>query len=269
MHADRRANLPHGLTAWWVAAAVALAAPSVAQAAAGGLSEAIERVKPSVVAVGTFAKLRSPQFVFRGTGFVVSDGTLIATNAHVLPEALREEGGGERMMIWAPVRGSPDPQPREATAVAVDRDHDLALLRILGPPLPAATLGDSALVRDGATIAFTGFPLGNALGFYPVTHRGIVASITPIAIPAPTARQLNAPIIRRLQPGAFSLFQLDATSYPGQSGSPVYDGDTGDVVAVVNAAVIKAIKDAAIGQPSGITFAVPIQYLKDLIRTVK
>ena len=55
------------------------------------LPEALARVKPSVVAVGTFQKMRNPRFIFRGTGFAVDDGTLIATAAHVVPEALQTE----------------------------------------------------------------------------------------------------------------------------------------------------------------------------------
>src|SRR6185436_5496240 len=46
----------------------------------------IARVKTAVVAMGTFEPTRSPQFAFRGTGFVVGDGTLVVTNAHVVPE---------------------------------------------------------------------------------------------------------------------------------------------------------------------------------------
>ena len=51
-------------------------------------SDTIQRLKGSVVAVGTFQKTRSPPFQFAGTGFVVGDGTYIVTNAHVLPAML-------------------------------------------------------------------------------------------------------------------------------------------------------------------------------------
>ncbi|UCE31920.1 MAG: serine protease, partial [Burkholderiales bacterium] len=50
--------------------------------------ETIARVKASVVGVGTFEATRSPQFRFLGTGFAVGDGSLVATNAHVLPKKL-------------------------------------------------------------------------------------------------------------------------------------------------------------------------------------
>lgn len=229
------------------------------------LADAIERVKPSIVAVGTFQKMRSPQFVFRGTGFAVGDGTLIATAAHAVSETQAEL---ETMMVLVAEPGAREAQGREAKAVAIDRVHDVALLRIGGAPLPVVALGDSKAVRDGAAIAFTGFPIGNALGFNPVTHRGIVSSQPPITLPSGSARELDSRVIRGVKAGSFILFQLDATAYPGHSGSPLYEADTGVVVGVVNMNV-KATKDAAVGQATGISFAVPIQYLQDLMRDLR
>jgi len=174
----------------------------------------------------------------------------------------------ETMMVLVGVPGAREPQGREAKPVAVDRVHDVALLRIGGPPLPVVTFGDSDAVRDGAAIAFTGFPFANAFGFHPVTHRGIVSSRPPIALPSPTARQLDSRVIRGVNAGPFVLFQLDATAYAGHSGSPLYDADTGEVIGIVNMSV-KAAKDAAVGQATGISFAVPVQYLQDLMRSVR
>ena len=231
-----------------------------------GLPEAVERVKPSIVGVGTFQKLRTPAFVFSGTGFVVEDGTLVATAGHVVPEALKTEAR-ETMMVWVRMPGASEPQAREATVVAVDREHDLALLRISGAPLPMVTLGNVQAVRDGQSIGFTGFPFGHTLGFVPVTHRGIIASSTPIAVPGPTSQKLDARDVRSLKSGPFILFQLDAIVYPGQSGSPLFDAETGDVIGVVNMGLLKGRKDASLSQPSGISFAVPVQFLQELIRT--
>jgi S1-C subfamily serine protease len=236
--------------------------------ALAGLPEVIARVKPSIVTVGTFQKLRTPPFTFAGTGFIVEDGTLVATAAHVVPEALKTESR-ETMMVWVRVPGASEPQAREATAIAVDREHDLALLRITGAPLPAVTLGDSRAVRDGQSIGFVGFPFGHALGLVPVTHRGIISASTPVTVPGPTSQQLDARDVRRLKSGPFMVFQLDAISYPGQSGSPVFDAETGEVIGVVNMALLKGKKDAALTQPTGISFAVPTQYLLDLIRSLR
>ena len=130
---------------WLVYAAISLPvtwAAAIPRAVAA-LADVVERVRPSVVAVGTFQKTRNPAFFFRGTGFVVADGTLIATAAHAVTEALQVENR-EIMMVLVTVPGVPEPQGREATAVAVDKVHDIALLRIGGTPLPAVTFGNSS-----------------------------------------------------------------------------------------------------------------------------
>lgn len=83
-------------------------------------------------------------------------------------------------------------------------------------------LSDSACVGESQMLAFTGFPVGMALDFHPVTHRGMVAAITPVALRGITAKQLNLRMISRMRDPVFSAFQLDGTSYPGNSGSPLY-----------------------------------------------
>ena len=236
--------------------------------AQAGLPEAVQRVKPSVVAVVTFQKTRSPPFAFRGTGFVVTDGTLIATNAHVVPQEIKTENG-ETLMVLIQVAGARDPEARVAKVVALDKERDLALLRISGTPLPAVTLGDSDAVRDGQSIAFTGFPIGQVLGFHAITHRGIVSSLTPIALPAPNAKQLDAGVVRALKAAPVTLFQLDATVYAGHSGSPVYDENTGDVLGIVNMGFLRGMKDPVVGQTSNISFAVPARFLRQLIDSTR
>jgi S1-C subfamily serine protease len=112
---------------------------------------------------------------------------------------------------------------------------------------------------------FTGFPIGATLGIIPATHRGMIAAITPIAIPSPAASNLDAKIVRRLTTGPFVVYQLDATAYPGNSGSPLYDPDTGEVVAIINMVLVKSTRESALSQPSGITYAIPARHLKALL----
>jgi len=154
---------------------------------------------------------------------------------------------------------------REATKVAEDRDHDLALLRITGRPIAAMTLGDSNRVREGEIYAFTGFPIGMILGLNAVTHRGIVSAITPIVIPQLTAQLLEKKIISRLT-APYNVFQLDATAYPGNSGSPLYHPDTGQVVGIINKVFIQESKETVIQKPSGISYAIPINHLQELLK---
>src|SRR5262245_34946025 len=187
-------------------------------AADGGAPATIARIKASIVAVGTFERLRNPQFSFVGTGFVVGDGLLVATNDHVVPKTLNGDRG-ETIAVAIPAPGSMA-QIRPARAVASDAGSDLALLRIEGKPLPALALGEAQAVREGERYLFTGFPIGSVLGLFPVTHHAMIAAVTPIVIPAPRADQLDARSVRRLSEALFPVFQLDATAYPGSSGSP-------------------------------------------------
>jgi len=225
------------------------------------LIETIERIKPSIVVVGTYKKTDSPQFVLRGTGFIVGSGNLVATNAHVVPEG--GDPDGPALVIQA--RVASEPQVRRATLETRDREHDLALLRIDGPALPALKLRNSDQVREGQSIAFTGFPIGGALGFSPVTHRGMISSVTPIVLPGGNAQQLNEKVIRRIKSGSFNIFQLDATAYPGNSGSPIFDLDSGEVLGVINMVFVKGTKEAVLSAPSGISYAIPANHLRNLL----
>ena len=253
---SRRAGLRF-LAAAACASIVALAAGEAS--AEQALADTIARVKPSIVAVGTFQRTRSPPFLFRGTGFAVGDGTLIATAAHVVAENLQAENR-ETMMILHQVPGATEPQGREVKAIAVDKVHDS---RSCGSRSAiAGAVPRSSHPGQGA--AFTGVPLGTALAST-CDASGHRRALVPAAA-GPTL-PLDGRVIQGLKSGPFVLFQLDATAYPGHSGSPLYDGDTGEVIGIVNMGFVKGTKDAAVGQPSGISFGVPVQYLHDLIRS--
>jgi serine protease Do len=227
------------------------------------LVKTIEYSKPSIVGVGTFQRTRSPPLNFLGTGFVVDDGLHVITNAHVVPEML--DAANKEVYTVITGKGK-ESELRDATIASVDKEHDLALLRISGSPLPAMRLGDATKVREGQSLIFTGFPIGMILGFYPVTHRAMVSSITPIILPAHSSRQLNAKMIGQLQKPTYAVFQLDGTAYPGSSGSPLYDPETGLVYGVINMVFVKGKKEAALSNPSGITYAIPANYINDLLR---
>lgn len=232
-------------------------------AAASDLSRTIARLKGSVVGVGTFLKTRSPATVFNGTGFVVGDGLSVITNAHVVPNMLDTEKN-ETLGVVISRDGSIE--FRVATVAALDRVHDLAHLRIDGAPLPALILGDSAGAVEGQELAFTGFPLGMILGLHPTTHRAMLSAITPIVLPSLNSRSLGTKMIAQLQRAPFLIFQLDGTAYPGNSGSPVYDPVSGTVLAVINMTFVKGLKENAITNPSGISYAIPATYARDLLQ---
>ena len=91
----------------------------------------------------------------------------------------------------------------------------------------------------------------------------MISAITPIAIPqARAGGPRSGTSMRRLTTGPFPVFQLDATAYPGNSGSPIYDPETGEVIGIVNMVFVKGTKESALTQPTGITYAVPAKHLK-------
>ena len=235
----------------------------VSPAGAATLPDVIDRVRPSVVGIGTAYPPRQPNrkgdpVTYRGTGFVVGNGLQVITNAHVIPDKI-DTDNNQSLAVFSG-RGA-RATARTATVISIDKVHDLALLQITGSPLPSLDIGDSGSVREGQEVAFTGYPIGIVLGLYPVTHRGIVAAITPMARPMENARSLNAVQLERLR-NPFDAFQLDAIAYPGNSGSPVYEPSTGRVLGVLNSVFVKESKEALLQKPSGISYAIPARYVK-------
>lgn len=132
------------------------------------LPETIEQIKPSVVAVGTYKATDSPPFTFRGTGFAFGNGQQIATNAHVPPETSSD---AKLVVLVTPNRT--DRQLRSVKILSKDSEHDIAVLLLDRSPIQPLQLGDPSTVKEGRVISITGFPIGGALGFSPVTHRGM------------------------------------------------------------------------------------------------
>jgi S1-C subfamily serine protease len=245
---------------------VALALP-LALVGAGGaradLPETIVAVKRGLVGIGTFQATRRPPAELLGTGFAVADGRHVLTSLHVVNDAL-DKAKRERIVVFA--GAGDEAEKRGADVAAADPVHDAAVLAIDGPPLAPLRLaaGDDGI--EGEEIAFTGFPLGGALGLHPVTHRGIISAWTPITAPVIDPRQLTTAMIKQLAQGPFHVYQLDATAYPGNSGSPLYRPADGVVLGIVSSVFVKGSKETAITDPSGITYAIPIRWGRDLLR---
>lgn len=250
---DRRAALLLGLAA------------ATRPAWAAGLIDLIAAAKPSVCAIGTFNALDSPRFGFRGSGFFVGDGSLVATCWHVLPDLSGSGRPGVTSLAIQVPGNEGVHEVREAEVVTSNRAYDLALLRVKGRPGRSVTLAAPGTVREGANVMLIGFPIGGVLGYKPVSHQGIVASIVASALPTASARQLNEGAVSRLREGSFEMFQLDATAYPGSSGGPLFDVESGQVIGVVNMGLVKNSRESALSQPTGITYAVPVRYLHELM----
>ena len=141
----------------------------VAVTARADLPDTIVRIKPSIVAIGTYNATRRPPQVFVATGFVVADGRHAVTNSHAVPSAAKLERTGALAVY---LREGKRVERRKATLLARDDVHDLALLRFEGGAVAPMKLGKSAAIREGELYAFTGFPIGMVLGMRPVTPPG-------------------------------------------------------------------------------------------------
>lgn len=231
---------------------------SISWQVSANLPDTLEKIKPSIVGIGTYSRVAKPNAKFLGTGFTVLNANYIATNAHVIPELLNTKTN-EKLIVF--VGQGKRPKLHTAEVVSINKRYDLAILKIEGAELSPMVLS-SKKVREGEEYAFTGYPIGNVLGLYPVTHQGIISSITPIVVPARSAKELSIQQLKALkQP--YYVYQLDATAYPGNSGSPLYDQSTGEVVAIINKVLVKTTKEAVLSDPSAITYAIPVKHLID------
>ncbi|WDE12269.1 S1 family peptidase [Thalassomonas haliotis] len=238
-----------------------LAVILLSPAAQANLSQTLKKIKPAVVGIGVHTPTGRPKNNLRGTGFVVGNGRYVVTNAHVLPDEL-DKSLKQSMVIFS--GSGKKPTTLKAKVIARSEYYDLAVLKFDAPALPAMKLAGAQFRSEGSYVAFTGFPIGAVLGLYPVTHRGIIASITPSVVPVVDAGQLSINMLKRMR-DPYLVYQLDATAYPGNSGSALYDIQSGEVIGIINKVFVQQTKEAVISNPSGITYAIPVKHLRDIL----
>jgi S1-C subfamily serine protease len=227
------------------------------------LSGLIKRIKPSILAVGTYYFNDVPKAAYLGTGFVIDNGKRLVTNYHVILPVIEKKKTAYLRVFHTHF---PDIGIK-AEIVAVDEFHDLAILEHESDPLPSLTLGDSSSVREGYGVIFTGYPIGLVLGLNPTTHSGIVSGIAPLIKPSPTARIIDGDLIRHLNK-PYDILQIDASALPGNSGSPVILRSSGQVVGVINMVFVKDKKEHVLSVPTGITYAIPSDFIKALKKSI-
>lgn len=225
------------------------------------LVETIAKIKPSVVGIGVYTPTGKPRNTLQGSGFVIGNGQYVITNHHVVSEKL-DESLLQELVVF--IGSGKNALVRKASLVDSSKRYDLAILKIEGKPLPAMILADKKLYPEGSYVAFTGFPIGAVLGLYPVTHRGIIANVSPTITPVENSASINIAMLKRLR-DPYLVYQLDATAYPGNSGSALYDIETGKVIGVINKVFVQQSKEGVISNPSGITYAIPVKHVIELL----
>lgn len=217
------------------------------------ISELAEDVGPSVVSLSVTSQGTAQSFFgfdepvereSAGTGFVIdADKGIVLTNRHVIPEGATD--------IIITLDDGTDLEDVELIGRTNEGDPlDVAFLRIndkKGKDLKAVKIGDSSEIEVGHRVV----AIGNALGqFQNTVTSGIISGYGRDVRAAAAAGGLDS-----LQ----NLFQTDAAINQGNSGGPLVSS-SGEVIGI-NTAV-------AGGQAQNIGFAIPINDVKGLIKSV-
>lgn len=158
-----------------------------------------------------------------GSGVIISQDGYILTNNHVIANA-------DEVRVNVPTLN------REfvAKVVGTDPATDVALIKIEGENLPAATLGDSARVRVGDVV----LAIGNPFELSQTVTMGIVSA---------TGRT----DVRVIRGGYENFIQTDAAINPGNSGGALVDAK-GRVIGINTAIATRT------GTNAGVGFAIPV-----------
>jgi serine protease Do len=175
-----------------------------------------------------------------GSGVILDPSGYVVTNAHVVEGARRvqvalavptpgESAGQSILKAPGPVLG--------ARVIGIDRETDLAVLKVEQEGLPALALGDSEALRQGELVMAFGSPLG----LEGSVSLGVVSAVA-----------------RQLRPEDRMIYvQTDAAVNPGNSGGPLVDAE-GRVVGI-NTLILSQS-----GGNEGVGFAAP----SNIVRTV-
>ncbi len=211
------------------------------------LQSIASEVKPSVVRILNFAyaieddKAHSGGAIVSqqrssGSGILISSDGYIVTNAHVVQGARRLQ-----VMLNAaiPNVGS---HVLNAKLVGMDRQTDLAVIKIDSTGLPFLKFGDSSNLNQGQIVLAFGSPLGleNSVSM------GVVSAVD---------RQLNPD-----DPRVF--VQTDAAIKPGNSGGPLVN-TSGEVVGINTFILTKS------GGSEGVGFAIPSNLVSAICRQIR
>jgi serine protease Do len=177
-----------------------------------------------------------------GSGVVMSADGYIVTNAHVVVGArsvrvrMADESSGAEAVI------EPSSNVVEARVVGMDRETDLAVIKVERTGLTPLTLGNSDTLRQGQLVMAFGSPLGleNSVSM------GVVSSV---------ARQIKPD-------DAMMYIQTDAPINPGNSGGPLVDAD-GRVMGINTFILTQS------GGSEGLGFAIPSNIIESVYAQIR
>lgn len=168
-----------------------------------------------------------------GSGFFIDTG-LIATNFHVI------DGSSS---IFARVVDKEKWYYVEKIA-AIDKSHDLVILKVSGIDTPVLSLANSDTIEIGENV----YAMGNPQGWEGTFSEGIISSI----------RGENQK----------KWIQITAPVSPGSSGGAILNR-AGEVIGIATLAYFSIDPKSKVNRSQNINFAVPSNFLKELLKQVK
>jgi putative serine protease PepD len=221
-------------------------APTPVDPNPSSVSSIAARLLPSVVTISVTGTGESGT----GSGVIIRPDGFILTNNHVV--AVAAGGGTVTVDLY---KGQHNVAAR---IIGTDPKTDLAVIRIPGSNLPAATLGQSKSLVVGAPVVAMGSPLGLSS----TVTSGIISALD---------RNVEVPTDGGGSGVLIGAIQTDAAINPGNSGGPLVDSQ-GQVIGI-NSAIASAPGTAGAGGNIGVGFAIPIDYARsvaeEIIRTGK
>lgn len=178
-----------------------------------------------------------------GSGVLLSADGHIVTNAHVVG---RNAVVDVHLPPPPPLPGSSAVPPRtrklEGRVLGLDRETDLAVVKIEGKDLPFLKLGDSDEVAQGQLV----MAIGNPLGLENSVTLGVISAVA-----------------RQLQTDARVVYlQTDAPINPGNSGGALIDID-GNLIG------INTMIASQSGGSEGLGFAVPSRIVQTVYEQIR
>jgi len=180
-----------------------------------------------------------------GSGIILDSQGYILTNNHVVagakrvqvrlaPQALGRDGGSSILETGGDIVG--------AQIIGVDKETDLAVLKINKTDLPFLTLGDSDEVFQGQLVFAFGSPMGlnNSVSF------GVISTV---------ARQLE-------RDNPMIYIQSDVAVNPGNSGGPLVNA-RGQVIGINTLIFTQS------GGSEGLSFSAPSNIAKNVFNQIR